>query len=112
MTKGSPTNTASNKEWKMSRYTIKDSNNCFNTANTYSVWNNWTIADDRSQLLTWLLPLEPRFRHRDIQDRRVNDVGEWVIQTEEFKRWYGFQEASLAMDRGRWILEPGPNPAQ
>ena len=58
--------------------------NSFNTA----VTNNFTTADDRSQILTWLSPLEPRLRHQDIRDRRVEDVGEWLLQTEEFRSWY------------------------
>ena len=63
--------------------------NSFNTANSYNnVWNNCTIADDRLQLLTWLSPLEPRLRHKAIQESRVESVGEWVLETEEFKSWY------------------------
>ena len=83
---------ASNNEWKMSQYTIKDSNNCLNTTNSYNthVSNNYNVADDRSQLLTWLSPLEPSLRHCDIRDRRVTDIGEWFIQTEEFRRWCEF----------------------
>ena len=75
----------------MSQYTINDSNNCLNTTSSFNnVWNNCTVADDRSQLLAWLSPLEPGLRHWDIQDRRVEEVGEWLIQTEEFRRWCGF----------------------
>jgi len=71
----------------MSQYTINDSNNCLNTTNSFnSVWN-YNFTDDRSQLLTWLSPLEPSLRHCDIRDRRVNDIGEWFMQTEEFRRW-------------------------
>ena len=74
----------------MSQYTINDSNNCLNTTNSFNrVWNNCTFSDDRSQLLAWLSPLEPSLRHYDIQERRVNDIGEWLIQTEEFGRWCG-----------------------
>ena len=47
------------------------------------------IADDRSQLLAWLSPRDSGLRHLDIQERRVKDVGEWLIQSEEFKRWCG-----------------------
>ena len=49
---------------------------------------NCTVADDRSQILTWLSPLEPRLRHKDIQETRVEAVGEWVLQTKEFRSWY------------------------
>jgi len=82
-------NGTSNNPSKMSRYTIKDNSNCFNTTNSLTVQNYLSIADDRSQLLTWLSPLDPGLRHWDIQERRVKDVGEWLIQTEEFRRWGG-----------------------
>jgi len=73
----------------MSQYTFKDNANFLNTTNSINVQNYLTISDDRSQLLTWLSPLDPGLRHWDIQDRRVKDVGEWLIQTEEFRRWCG-----------------------
>jgi len=72
----------------MSQYTINDSNHCLNTTNSNNnVWNNCTFADDRSQILTWLSPLEPSLRHCDIQERRVDNVGEWLTETGEFKGW-------------------------
>ena len=71
----------------MSRYTIKGNTDCLNSYITVS--NNYTVADDRSQLLTWLSPLDPGLRHWDIQERRVKDVGEWLIQTKEFRTWCG-----------------------
>src|SRR5437588_6737503 len=74
----------------MSQSSINNNNtHCFNNTNSFNnVWNNCTVADDRSQLLAWLSPLEPRFRHRDVRERRVENVGEWVMQTEEYRRWY------------------------
>ena len=79
-----------NKQSNMSRYIIKDNANCLNTTNSY-ITNvlNYSVADDRSQLLTWLSPLDPGLRHWDIQERRVKNVGEWLIQTKEFRRWCG-----------------------
>jgi len=63
--------------------------NSFNVTDSYNkVLNNYTVVDDRSQILTWLSPLEPRLRHRDIQESRIENVGEWVLETEEFKSWY------------------------
>ena len=62
--------------------------NSFNTTNSYNnVWNNCTVSDGRSQVLAWLSPLEPRQRHQDIRDRRAGSVGEWLLQTEEFRSW-------------------------
>ena len=62
--------------------------NSFNTNSFNNVSNNYTVTDDRSQLLAWLSPLEPRLRHRDIQERRIDNIGEWLMQTEEFRSWY------------------------
>ena len=67
--------------------------NNINSLNTVSVsnttvTNNFTVADNRSEILAWLSPLDPKLRHQDIQSRRVENVGEWLLQTEEFRRWY------------------------
>ena len=70
----------------MSQYTI-DNSKFSNNTNSFNV-RNYYAADDRSPLLTWLSPLEPRLRHRDIQERRVDNVGEWLLQTEEFRSWH------------------------
>ena len=56
------------------------------------MWNSDTLTDGRSQLLAWLSPLNPALRHWEIQERRVNDVGEWLLETEEFRRWYARSE--------------------
>jgi len=64
------------------------SNNINSFLNT-TVTNNFTITDERLQILTWLSPLEPNLRHQDIRDGRVENVGEWLLQTEEFRGWYG-----------------------
>ena len=48
---------------------------------------NFTTADDRPNILAWLSPLDPKLRHQDIRDRRVENVGEWLLQTAEFKSW-------------------------
>ena len=85
-------NRGSNKQSKMSQYTIKDNTNCFNTTNSINVQNNLTISHDRPELLAWLSPLDPGLRHCDIRERRAKDVGEWFIQTGEFRRWSGLSE--------------------
>jgi len=62
---------------------FNNNNNSFNIGNTF----NYTTPDDRSEILAWLSPLEPRVRHRDIGARRVDSIGAWVLETEEFRRW-------------------------
>jgi len=69
------------KEQKMSQ---SFSNNC-NSFNTTYI--NPTDADGRSNILAWLSPLDPKLRHQDIRNRRIESVGEWVLQTEEFRSW-------------------------
>jgi len=67
-----------------------DNINSFNVsgvANVLNVANNYTAAEDRSEILTWLSPLEPRIRHQDLRTRRADSVGEWLLRTEEFQRW-------------------------
>jgi len=74
----------------MAQYTINNSNDCGNTTNSfYNACKNCGVADDQSQILTWLSPLESREQHREVQERRVDDIGDWFIQTEEFRRWCG-----------------------
>jgi len=73
----------------MSEYTIGDSTSFSNKRNTPGARNSHISSEDRPELLTWLSPLDPGSRHWDIQERRVSDVGEWLIQTEEFRKWNG-----------------------
>jgi len=85
---------ANDKEWKMPQYTVNVSTTLSNNGNTSDVWNNGdTITDDRSLLLTWLSPLNPGLRHWDIQERCANGVGEWLLETEEIRRWYAGSES-------------------
>ena len=75
------------KKRKMAQ-TLSNNIGSFNTM----VVNNVIAADERSNILAWLSPLEPKLRHKDIQDRRVENIGEWVLETEEFKSWYASSE--------------------
>jgi len=69
----------------MSQYSSSHNTNSFNTV---TVSNHFIVADDRSNILEWLSPLDPKSRHQDIQDRRVESIGEWLLQTEEFRSWH------------------------
>ena len=58
-------------------------------SNNDFVWNvnNVGATDERSEILAWLSPLEPRIRHQDLRTRRADNIGEWLLQTDEFQRW-------------------------
>ena len=79
---------------KMSQ-SFSNNTNSLNTSYTaISVSNNFTAADDRSNILAWLSPLDPKLRHQDIRDRRIENIGEWLLQTEEFRAWNAGSEGS------------------
>ena len=40
-----------------------------------------------NQILKWLSPLEPQQRHQDVRADRLDGVGNWVLETSEFKKW-------------------------
>lgn len=71
-------------------------NNCNNSFNTNT--NIITITEERSEILTWLSPLDPNLRHHDVQMRQVDDVGDWLLRTKEFQSWHsgGLGEAHKA----------------
>ena len=66
---------------------VANVSNISNVSNVLNVSNHYTAAEDRSEILTWLSPLEPRIRHQDLRTRRADNIGEWLLQTEEFQRW-------------------------
>jgi len=78
----------------MFRNTFNNTTNCQNTTNSYNtttnnnVWNNCSTVG-QPEILTWLSLLDPGLRHCDIQERRANDVGEWLMGTDQFRRWCG-----------------------
>jgi len=59
-----------------------------NALSTINGSNNFTITNDRSNLLTWLSPLDAKLRHEGIRDHRVETVGQWLLRTQEYRRWY------------------------
>ena len=68
----------------MSQY----SSHNINSFNTINLSNNFIAANDRSNILAWLSPLDPKSRHEDIQDHRVENIGEWLLRTKEFRSWH------------------------
>jgi len=65
-----------------------DNTNCFNVSNTIV----FTAADDGPKILAWLSPLDPQVRHQDICDQRVDSIGDWLLETKEFRDWYNGSE--------------------
>ena len=91
----------------MAQYTMNNSAFSNNT-NSINIQNISVVADDRSPLLNWLSPVEPRLRHRDIQERRVDNVGKWLLQTKEFKSWHDGSEGEGEGDKVVFFCYGGP----
>jgi len=72
----------------MSRQHITD-DNFLDTTSSKNVRGYPVVADERLDILAWLSPLEPQMRHREIRARRVDQVGNWLFQTEEYRNWFG-----------------------
>ena len=64
-----------------------DSNtNVGNVSNSYNTINVG-IDEESFRIQAWLSPLEPDIRHRDISNRRLDGIGDWVLQRNEFESW-------------------------
>ena len=67
-----------------------DNVNSFNNVSNNIIFT--TADNDEPSILAWLSPLEPQVRHQDICDQRMDSVGEWLLETREFKSWHNGSE--------------------
>ena len=73
-----------------------DSNsNVGNVSDSYNTTINVTIEEETLQIQEWLSPLKSCNRHQDVRNRRLDGVGEWVLQRSEFESWCGSQDGSV-----------------
>ena len=54
-----------------------------------NITNYATASDEGSRILSWISPLELLKRHHDVRRTRAEGVGEWVLQSREFRAWRG-----------------------
>ena len=45
------------------------------------------IDAEGRQVMQWLSPLEPQQRHQGVRTNRLDSVGNWVLKTNEFRKW-------------------------
>ena len=45
------------------------------------------IDEEGHQILLWLSPLEPQIRHQGVRTGRLNSVGNWILESREFRKW-------------------------
>ena len=56
---------------------------------------NVGISEESLKIQAWLSPLESYARHRDVRSRRLDGVGDWVLQKNEFESWRKSQDSSV-----------------
>ena len=69
--------------------------NFANVSNSYNHTINVGVSEESARIQEWLSPLEPRARHQDVRNRRLDGVGNWVLQKNEFKSWRGSQDSAV-----------------
>ena len=71
--------------------------NSFNNNNSFNnIVNLITNLDDEGrQILQWLSPLEPQQRHQGVRADRLDSVGNWVLETTEFRKWRDAEDSSV-----------------
>ena len=69
---------------------ITDNINSFNTINL-----NTVISDEDNQIREWLSPLKPHQRHKGVRAERLDGVGGWFLETNEFRKWSKGEDGSL-----------------
>src|ERR1700761_8009706 len=64
---------------------IVDNINSFNSNNVFNI--NTVISDEENQIREWLSPLKPHQRHQGVRVDRLDGVGDWFLETSEFRKW-------------------------
>jgi len=61
-----------------------------NSGNITSSFNkNIYMSDEDALIMRWLSPLEPNNRHQGVRTERLDGVGDWFLETSEFREWRG-----------------------
>ena len=69
---------------------IKFGDNNANSGNITDSFNTTIYnSDEDAQIMRWLSPLEPDNRHHGVRTNRFEGVGDWLLETSEFREWRG-----------------------
>jgi len=73
-----------------SMYSIKfgDGNaNCGIITDSFNTHTTVYKFDEDTKIIRWLSPLEPNHRHQGVRTDRYGGVGDWLLETTEFREW-------------------------
>ena len=68
-------------------HSIKIGDGNSNSGNITDSYNTVNKFGEHAQIMRWLSPLEPNNRHRSIRTDRLEEVGDWLLETSEFREW-------------------------
>ena len=63
---------------------------CANTIGSYNTTTTTTIINQSGEdveIMRWLSPLEPGNRHHGVRNDRFDGVGDWFLETSDFRQW-------------------------
>ena len=66
-------------------FKIGDGN--INSGNITDSFNTIYKSDKHAEIMRWLSPLEPNNRHQSVRIDRFGGVGDWLLETSEFREW-------------------------
>ena len=79
--------------------------NCGNVDNSYNpTLSDYTIMlstpDRKREILEWLSSLSSQGgqqgkRHQDVRRDRIDGIGDWVLETDEFLKWRNCEDGSV-----------------
>ena len=65
---------------------VGDSN--FHSGNITGSFNTTFYGSDKDkQIMCWLSPMEPNKRHQGVRTDRFDGIGDWLLETSEFRQW-------------------------
>ena len=70
-------------------HSMKFGDNNANCGNIKDSFNTTYKSDEDVQIMRWLSPLEPNKRHQGVRNDRFDGVGDWLLETSQFREWKG-----------------------
>ena len=61
------------------------------SGNITGSFNTYTSNED-AEIMRWLSPLEPNKKHQGVRTDRFDGVGDWLLETGEFREWRGNED--------------------
>ena len=57
-------------------------------------FNTFYTSDEDAKIMHWLSPLETNQRHQGVRTDRFDGVGDWFLETGEFREWRGSEDGA------------------